>query len=396
MLNHHQSRHVFRRAAVVCLAGWCMLAPARAVILLGTADPTANTTAPTGSLANSGWQYQGTFVGFLGTPIAPNFFITAAHIGGAPGATFTYQGVNYDLVQGFYDPFTDLVIWQVNGTFPSFAPLYTSGGETGQRLVVFGRGTQRGTEVIKNATPRGWLWGAGDGVQRWGENFVTSIVSGGPLNDYVYATFDATGSANEAHLSVGDSAGAVFIQDGALWKLAAINYAVDGPIYTTNTGGGAFDGALYDARDFYYRNEDNTYSLIAGPTAVPTGFYSSRIFSRLAWIYSVLDPNGDANGNGVSNLVDYALSLNAPAPVGLGAPTAVREPGALSIVYRRLVMANAPQYVVQKSTDAKSWTTVSTSDTLVAVTGNVQTIKAKVTLSETRAFLRVLISPPAP
>ena len=71
-------------------------------------------------------------------------------------------------------------------------------------------------------------------------------------------------------------------------------------------------------------------------------------------------------------------SLNSPAPLGPGAPTVVREPGALSIVYRQLVMANAPQYVVQKSTDAKSWTTVATTDSLVAVTGNVQTIKAKV------------------
>ncbi len=396
MLTRQHPRNFFRQIVFVGFVGWLALAPAGAVILLGTADPSANTTAPTGPLANSGWQYQGTFGGFLGTPIAPNFFITAAHIGGGPGATFTYQGVNYNLVQGFYDPFTDLVIWQVDGTFPSFAPLYTSGGETGQRLVVFGRGTQRGAEVLKNGTPRGWLWGAGDGVQRWGENVVASIVSGGPLNDYVYATFDATGSANEAHLSVGDSAGAVFIQDGATWKLAAINYAVDGPIYTTNTGGGAFDGALYDARDFYYRNDDNTYSLIAGPSAVPTGFYSSRIFSRLAWIYSVIDPSGDANGNGISNLVDYARSLNAPAPLGLGAPTALREPGALSIIYRRLVMAGAPQYVVQKSVDAQSWTTVAASESLVAVTGNVQTIKAQVILSETRAFLRVLISPPAP
>ena len=189
--------------------------------------------------------------------------------------------------------------------------------------MVFGRGTQRGGVVTDGGgMPRGWLWGAGDGVQRWGENFVSAIVNGGPLNDYIYAPFDATGSPNEAHLSSGDSGGAVFIKDGAVWKLAAINYAVDGPIYTTSTGGGGFFGALYDARGFYYEDAaaPSGYALISGAVAVPTGFYSTRISSKLAWIHRVIDPAGDADGNGVSNLVDFALSLNAPAPLGLGTP----------------------------------------------------------------------------
>lgn len=367
-------------------------------MLLGTSDPVANTTAPTGDLANSGWQYQGVFSGFLGTAIGPNHFITAAHIGGGAGAAFSFNGVTYNVIEGRYDPYTDLVIWRVDGTLPFFAPIYTGSGETGQRLVVFGRGTQRGASVIKNATLRGWLWGAGDGVQRWGENFVTSIVKGGPVNQYVYATFDASGSPNEAHLSVGDSGGALFIKDGAIWKLAGINYAVDGPIYTTNTGAGAFDGALFDARDFYYQNETNPalYDLIAGPTAVPTGFYCSRISSRSAWIYSVLDPSGDANANGISNLVDYAQSLNLAEPVGPGLPTVMRASGTASIVYRKLVIANAPQYLVQSSTDLRIWTAVTPTESLVAVNGDVQTIKATVPAVGGRLFLRVVISPPAP
>lgn len=387
----------FFRFLVCCFVGFS-LTPVDAVILLGTADPTANTTAPTGDLTNSGWQYEGTFSGFLGTVIGPNHFITAAHIGGGVGATIVFNGVTYNVTEGRYDPYTDLVIWRVDGTFPMFAPIYTGDGETGQRLVVIGRGTQRGAQVIKDATPRGWLWGGGDGVQRWGENFVTSIVRGGPVNQYVYATFDASGSANEAHLSVGDSGGALFIKDGAIWKLAGINYAVDGPIYTTNTGGGAFDGALFDVRDFYYQNETNSsqYDLIAGPTAVPTGFYCSRISSRSAWIYSVLDPTGDANANGVSNLVDYAQSLNLAEPAGPGAPVVMRESGTVAIVYRKLVIADAPQYVLQSSTDLRSWITVTPTETLVAVNGDVQTIKATVPASGGRFFLRVLINPPAP
>ena len=52
------------------------------------------------------------------------------------------------------------------------------------------------------------------------------------------ATFDANGLADEAHLSVGDSSGGVFIQDGGIWKLAGINYGVEALFNTNNSGAG--------------------------------------------------------------------------------------------------------------------------------------------------------------
>jgi hypothetical protein len=136
------------------------------------------------------------------------------------------------------------VIWQVAGTFPTFAPLVTGGSETGQPLVVIGRGTQRGGEVFRDGQLRGWFWGGGDGVQRWGQNVVTSVVNDGPLNQYVFAEFNQTGGANEAHLSVGDSGGAVFIRESGVWKLAGISYAVDGPFFNDGFGNGGFFGAF--------------------------------------------------------------------------------------------------------------------------------------------------------
>src|SRR4051812_2504724 len=68
---------------------------APAVILLGTADPNQNTTAPTGALTNSGWDLQGNWYEFQGTPIGPHHFITAAHVGGAVGVNFFFRGAFY-------------------------------------------------------------------------------------------------------------------------------------------------------------------------------------------------------------------------------------------------------------------------------------------------------------
>jgi hypothetical protein len=141
-------------------------------LLLFTDDPLANTTAPTGLLQDSGWQYQGQWGSSLGTPVAATFFITAKHVGGSIGGSFLFNGVSYTTT-GYSDcPSSDLRVWQVSSAFPAYAPLYTDSDEPSKSLVVFGRGTRRGSEVSVSSNLRGWQWGASDNVQRWGENVV--------------------------------------------------------------------------------------------------------------------------------------------------------------------------------------------------------------------------------
>ena len=374
---------------------------AHGVILFRTADPSANTTVPTNDPAGSGWNYEGQFGGFLGTPIAPHFFLTAKHIGQA-GSVFTFSATNYTLVTHFNDPFSDFTIWQVVQTFPTFAPLYTGNDEVGLRLVVVGRGTQRGGEIRDTASIlRGWSWGTGDGVQRWGENLVADIInfSSGP-DDAIYATFDQNGLLNESHLSSGDSGGAVFIQDANIWKLAGINYAVDGNFYTDGSGGGEFIGALFDARGYYYSDGGNppNYTQITGPDPVPSGLYATRVSSKLAWIYSVIDPAGDANGNGLSNLLDYALILNSVPQPGYGMTQVLVENGFLELIYRKILNASSLQYQVMKSTDLVSWTPANSQDEIVRTDENIQTIKAKVLIGSNNSMflqLRITESPAA-
>lgn len=273
---------------------------AHGVIFDSTASITFNITAPTGELAGSGWQFQGELGGFLGTPIAPNFFITAAHIGGGIGQTFRFQGVDYTMEEAFSDPTgTDLRIWRIGGTFPTFAPLYTASDEVGRELVVIGRGTQRGGEIRDSTTGelRGWSWGDGDGVQRWGTNTVSGLAFDGTL---LAADFDHDDEgeveegggpgeeATESHLSGGDSGGAVFIKDpvDGIWKLAGINYAVNGPYYPSAMGGAAFSAALFDQTGFFFAAGDGTFEPASGPGA----FYATRISSRLDFIQDTVGP----------------------------------------------------------------------------------------------------------
>lgn len=269
--------------AVVCL--FSFIFAAHGIILYRTGDPTANTTAPGGTLLNSGWQYEGIFGDYLGTPIAPHFFITAQHIG-FNSDKLVYRGANYTITNSFDDAGTDLRIFQVSQTFSLFAPVYTGSSEIGKHLVVIGRGKQRGTAVNASGNLRGWNWGPTDTVQRWGENVVAAIKPRPPGGDQLYALFDKAGLPNEAHLANGDSGGGVFLSDGGIWKLGGINYDVDGSFYTGPNGTGGFIAALFDERGFY--NPDRHF--VSGSTAVPSGFYATRISSRIEWINSVVEP----------------------------------------------------------------------------------------------------------
>ncbi|PZR72354.1 MAG: hypothetical protein DLM52_13010 [Chthoniobacterales bacterium] len=273
------------KAAVVLIT----ITPVQAVILYGTGDPNANTSAPDGALAGSGWQYEGLFDGFLGTAIAPDYFITAKHIGGSVGDTFTLDNVTYTTTDVFPDPSSDLQIWKVSGTLPAYAPLYSSapGSEVGQSLVVFGRGTQRGNPVYvgNDSHLGGWLWGASDGRERWGTSAVGSLESFAGYGPLLRAPFDASGGLNEAHLSAGDSGGGVFILNMATqqWELAGINLAVDGPFSTSDIGLNSFNAALFDTTGLYQEDDNGAWV----PARNPSGFYATEIAAHTAFIDSV-------------------------------------------------------------------------------------------------------------
>ncbi len=374
-------------------------AATHAVILFDSGDPAANTTAPGGALAGSGWQYEGIFGsnGFLGTPIALRFFLSAKHVGNQGAIVF--GTTSYPVVAQFFDPTSDLAINQVAQDLPVIAPLYTKSDEIGRRLLVIGRGTQRGGPLSINGMPRGWAWGTADNRERWGENNVADIVnfSSGP-DDALYATFDqpsAPGALpNESHLSSGDSSGAVFIQDGDTWKVAGINYAVD-DLYASPTDGTGFTAAIYDARGYYTKTGANpsTFQLIEGPAAVPTGFYATRLSSKLPWIYSVIDPQGDADANGIPNLLQYALGLNSAAADPARQAAITRAGADVFFTYRQISNAPSLHYQLEKSTDLRQWSAASSDDTVIKTAENVVTIRAKIALGVSApAFLRLSVN----
>ena len=301
------------------------LSALRAVVFYSTADPNFNTTAPTGTLAGSGWQWVGQWGSFQGAPIGPHHFLTANHVGGAVGTAFIFQGVSYPTIGSYADPSSDLRIWEISGTFPTWAPLYRSGDEFGRGLVVMGRGVTCGVEVhtatyvpnVPVGSLAGWQWGNIDGRLRWGTNTVAALRDGGGFGQQLYATFDQAVSGSECHLGVNDSGSPVFINDGMGWKLAGVAGLVDAYFSTTNSGAG-FNACIFDARGLYVGSSGN-WSLIKGSDPVPSGFYATRVSVRTAWIDGIVPPQTPDDSADVPAITPVGVITLAALLFGTGA-----------------------------------------------------------------------------
>ena len=315
-----------------------------AVIFLESDDPAFHTSTPGD---NSGWQYEGKFIYFLGVPIAPYFFITAKHFGGDVGSVFDFHGDSYVTIAIHDIGSTDLRIWEVDHAkpFPDYAPLSSGVADIGTIATIMGRGSQRGAEVVvdgEEKEAKGWQWGAGDGVERWGHNVVVNTITFPNVGEFLHCNFDNPGVAGECHLSVGDSGGGTFVLENGLWRLAGIHYAVDGP-FRTGPSGSPFDAALYDVGGLEYLQSTNPDVWVpVADTAqnIPSSFYSSRIAASWALITGIAPeaaslapesygawqtlyftpaqiaapelsgPLADFDGDGISNVLEFALNLD--------------------------------------------------------------------------------------
>jgi len=322
----------------------CLFTTTRAVIIAG-GDGSGNTTAPTGALTNSGWQFQGKFSESMGTPIGPHHFIAAQHIsiGKSVGTKFYYNGETFTTTAKTNDASSDLTIWTVAERFSSYAPLYSKTDERTKGLVVFGRGLDRGvavTNILGGTTiiTNGWKWGAPNYTQRWGTNLVstTNMIGGYPV---IVANWDAGG--DDCMLTDKDSSGGVFIQDSGVWKLAGINYTI-GPAWTYSfspDGSNQFNAAILDFRGDNSLYGWNGSSWVLMTSLQKSSFYASRISSRYGWITNnvtdfdqdvdllpdwwekkytnsttAMVASADMDGDSLSNLKEYTADTNPTNP----------------------------------------------------------------------------------
>jgi hypothetical protein len=276
-------QHIFSALAAIILLTFVSQCPA--IITLGGTG--RNTSAPTGALANSGWQYEGLAGSFTGTTISSNTFITAKHIGDLLGSNFIFDGQSYPVVSEAADPYSDLVVYTVAGTFSEYAPMYAiPAGETWNTIVMYGRSLDRGAPVVVNGQTKGWLWGGSDGSLSWG----TNMVSGNYGSTFGWQ-FSNNGNVNEAQVASGDSGGGVFIDDGGVWKLAGIINSVEERFSLDGTDAGAMDAAIFDKSGLFEGSGSSWTKIASGGSASTnaTWGYATTIASHSVFIQTAVN-----------------------------------------------------------------------------------------------------------
>jgi len=292
MLNRVSLFAMGLAACLICV----MSCDALGVILYSQAD--RNIARPGEADGGSGWDLQGCWGSLAGTPIGSQYFITTKHGGNTAATKFLFQGAEYSVDGTFnnglgYVEQNDLRLWKITDSFSTWARIYSGNQEVGQAATIFGRGVQRGQEVLDfRGNLRGWQWGASDNspvngqnVQSWGRNAVSSVYSDATYGQMLAFTFDADGIENECTLADGDSGGGVFMNVNGLWALIGVNTAVQSRFNTTNSGDG-FDAAIFDARNLYYHGaaDPNAWLRASGSSAMPATAYASRLSSHVDFL----------------------------------------------------------------------------------------------------------------
>lgn len=242
--------------------------------------------APTGELADSGWNETAPINDFLGTVIYSNAMLTAKHIWRiSVGQQFTYEGQAHTVTSKVDDAGSDFTVLFFTSAVTNFARINIETNDISSSVVLQGRGMERGDVVMTGGHTNGWLW-AWDkrwGIRRWGVNQYFGETPGD--GTYALAAFDNNGNSDECMLSVGDSGGPGFLKTASGWKLATVNYSVDPATFTLSTNPVvAFDASLFDCAGLYYDDGSTWQYVPANASPAPCIMVNTRTSKRLGWL----------------------------------------------------------------------------------------------------------------
>jgi hypothetical protein len=331
--------------AFLCLGASVISLKAEALVYCITNSVDVHQQAPTGMLAQSGWQQTVKINNFLATIIHSNALISAAHLLPSemgPGDTFTLDGV-HTLTEKIATNVSDLAIH-------FFTPPITNSEliarlniesdiDTNAFVVLQGCGRERGDVVTTSgSTTNGWKWGSDLNIRRWGVNHFFGATEDGLC---ALATFDNNGNPDECMLSPGDSGGPGFLKTGSGWKLAMVNYSVYPSAFSLSTNPvSAFNASLYDCAGLYYEGDTGWTWVSTNESPSPCFLICSRTSQRLAWLTNTIP--------GLTFPSDLGLSWRVPT----NQPTLDQ---ALNGFWMEVILTNAGPYSARNVTVDLEW-----------------------------------------
>lgn len=166
---------------------------------------------------DQGWV--GNFNGSSGVCIAPDWVISAKHVGGSVGSWFILRDEAYQVVEARPHPTMDIAIYKVHRTFPGYHSLATTAA-LGDPCILGGFGLTAAAALPAG----GYDWG-GSRKEMWGAN--TIEMEGFLWGIRLDPPSDNAAVAYESCYALNDSGGGLFVvgADGSL-QLAGIAVSV--------------------------------------------------------------------------------------------------------------------------------------------------------------------------
>ncbi len=163
-------------------------------------------------------------------------------------------------------------------------------------------------------------------------------------------------------------------------------------IYTPGAGYSGRDSFTFKVNDGRVDSSfDGTVSITVTTTFASwqQGFFTPQELGDPAISSEAADPDGD----GLSNLLEYAFHFNPRQVSNLNRPYTVVDPNYISLVYPKAIAATDLTYTVEASSDLLNWAAVIPVNVILSDDGITQIVKAQVPLVGGQpSFLRLRVS----
>jgi hypothetical protein len=142
--------------------------------------------------------------------------------------------------------------------------------------------------------------------------------------------------------------------------------------------------------------ESVTRDVAVKASLAPLDQWKERRFGadRSRWVLA--GDHADADADGISNLMEYALMLDPRKPDVAGLPDPVVRNGGLSIVYKRPASAVDVKYQAQWTEDLLEWSGDEVKEEVILTVGDMQIVRASAPAPKDKPgrFLRLRVTGP--